>query len=73
MGVAAEIETRKIQGRGAFLHSRVIRSEKTRKETKNAYERPKNDGCSNDCHPQKKRNDGCSSPNLPKIGSGEVY
>jgi len=41
MGVAAEIETRKIQGRGAFLHSRVIRIEKARNETKNAYERPR--------------------------------
>jgi hypothetical protein len=29
MGVAAEIEARKIQGRGAFRHSRVIRTEKT--------------------------------------------
>jgi hypothetical protein len=41
MGIAAEIETRKIQGRGAFLQSRVIRIEKARKETKNTYERPK--------------------------------
>ncbi len=41
MGVAAEIETSKIQGRAAFLHSRVIKNEKIRKETKKAYERPK--------------------------------
>ena len=41
MGIAAEIEVRKIQGRGAFRHSRVIRSEKARKETKKAYERPR--------------------------------
>jgi hypothetical protein len=31
MGVAAEIEARRIQGRGAFLHMRVISTEKTRK------------------------------------------
>ena len=41
MGVAAEIETRKIQGRGAFLQSRVMSIEKARKETSNAYEIPK--------------------------------
>jgi hypothetical protein len=41
MGVAAEIETRKIQGRGAFLQSRVISIEKARKETSNAFELPK--------------------------------
>jgi len=41
MGVAAEIETRKIHGRGAFLQSKVIRIEKARKETKNVDERPK--------------------------------
>lgn len=41
MGIAAEIEVRKIQGRGAFRHSRVIIIEKARKETKNAYERPR--------------------------------
>jgi len=41
MGVAAEIETSKIQGRGAFLHNRVIRIEKARKETKKTYERPR--------------------------------
>jgi hypothetical protein len=31
MGVAAAIETRKIQGRGLFLQTRVITNENTRK------------------------------------------
>ncbi len=41
MGVAADIDTRKIQGRGVFLHSRDITNEKTKKGTKNAYDRPR--------------------------------
>jgi hypothetical protein len=44
MGVAAEIENRYIQGRGAFLHSRVIKIENTMKEIKNTYERPRKMG-----------------------------
>jgi hypothetical protein len=32
IGVAANIETRKIQGRGAFLHRRVTKTERTRIE-----------------------------------------
>jgi hypothetical protein len=32
IGVAADTETRRIQGRGIFLHRRVIKAEKTRKE-----------------------------------------
>ena len=41
MGIAAEIEVRKVQGRGAFLHNMVIIIEKAKKETKKAYERPR--------------------------------
>ena len=41
MGVAATIDTRKIQGRGVFRHKKVIRKDNTRKETKNAYDLPR--------------------------------
>jgi len=41
MGTAADIETRKIQGRGAFFHSWVMRIEKARKEPKKAYDLPR--------------------------------
>jgi hypothetical protein len=41
MGVAAEMDTRKIQGCGAFLQNSVIRIDKARKEAKNANERPR--------------------------------
>jgi len=73
MGVAAEIETRNIQGRGSFLHSRVIRIDKARKETKNAYERPKKMEAAMIAIPRKKATTDFFSGTSVKSEGGALY